>query len=159
MLKSCLDEWYPLPLKEYSDLKSTFANFLGDYVSFQPEKCPLLLFISLLKTSVLLMDEHLPVLYLELLEVCREITELMIVLPWNLLPPPWKLMSFLLQLQSCLPWWSWLPVAIYFCLPLLRYCYWNEGPDRKGFLQSSSSRKTFFELFFNFIDSLILLIL
>ena len=46
-----------------------------------------------------------------------------------------------------------LSVAICFCPPLLRCCYWNEGPHRKGFLLLSSFRKTSLELFFDLTDS------
>ena len=69
----------PLPLTEYPGLKSTFANLLRS--DFQLEECLLLLLTSLLKTSILLMDERLPALHLELLEMCRETVELVMFLP------------------------------------------------------------------------------
>ena len=50
----------------------------------------------------------------------------------------------------------WLPrllVEIWFWPPLLGCCWWNEGPDQKSFLLSSSFRKTYFDLFFNFANS------
>ena len=71
----------PLPLTEYSSLKSTFANLLRSDLSFQLEECLLLLLTSLLKTNVLLMVEYLPTLYLELLEMCRETVKLVMLLP------------------------------------------------------------------------------
>ena len=71
----------PLPLTEYPGLESTFANLLRSDSSFQLEECSLLLLTCLLKTSVLLMDERLPVLHLELPEMCRETVELVMLLP------------------------------------------------------------------------------
>ena len=71
----------PLPLTEYPGLESTFANLLRSDLSFQLEECSMLLLTCLLKTSVLLMDERLPALQLELLEMCRETVELVMVLP------------------------------------------------------------------------------
>ena len=52
-----------LPLTEYPGLKSTFANLLRSDLNFQLEECPLFLLASLLKTSVLLMNERLPALH------------------------------------------------------------------------------------------------
>ena len=91
----------PLPLTEYPDSESTFVNLLNSDLSFQLEKCLLLLLTSLLKTSVLLMDERLPAVHLELLDMCRERVELVMLLPRNLLSPPSKFVSFLLQLRLC----------------------------------------------------------
>ena len=71
----------PLPLTEYPGLESTFANLLRSDLSFQLEECSLLLLTSLFKTSVLLMDERLPALHLELLEMCRKTVELVMFLP------------------------------------------------------------------------------
>ena len=71
----------------------------------------------------------------------------------NLPPPPWKFVSFLLQLQFCFAWLPRSSVAICFCPPLLRCCCWSEEPDRKGFLLSSSFSKTSLELFFDLTDS------
>ena len=73
--------------------------------------------------TALKMDERFPALHLELLEMCRETVELVTLLPWNLLPPPWKFLSFLLQLQFCLARLPRLSVAICFCSPLLRCCW------------------------------------
>ena len=70
-----------LPLTEYPGLKSTFANLLRSDLNFQLEECLLLLLTSLLKTSVLLMDERLPALHLELPEMCQETVELVMLLP------------------------------------------------------------------------------
>ena len=75
----------PLPLTEYPGSESTFVNLLKSDLSFQLEKCLLLLLTSLLKTSILLMDERLPAVHLELLEMCRERVELVMLLPRNLL--------------------------------------------------------------------------
>ena len=143
----------PLPLTEYSSLKSTFSNLLRSDLSFQLEECLLLLLTSLLKTNVLLMDEHLPTLHLELLEMCRETVKLVMLLPWNLLLPSWKFVSFLLQLQFFFAWLPRLSVAICFYPPLLQCCCWNEEPDRKGFLLLSSFIITSLELFFDLTDS------
>ena len=78
----------PLPLTEYPGLESTFANLLRSDLSFQLGECSLLLLTSLLKTSVLLINERLPALHLELPEMCQEKVELVMLLPWNLLPLP-----------------------------------------------------------------------
>ena len=83
----------PLPLTEYPGLESTFANLLRSDLSFQLEECSLLLLTCVLKTSILLMDECLPALHLELLEMCWETVELVVLLPRNLLPLPWKFVS------------------------------------------------------------------
>ena len=71
----------PLPLTEYPGLESTFANLLRSDLFFQLGECSLLLLTSLLKTSVLLMDERFPAVHLELLEMCRETVELVTLLP------------------------------------------------------------------------------
>ena len=71
----------PLPLTEYPGSESTFANLLRSELSFQLEECLLLLLTSILKTSVLLMDERLPALHMELLEMCQETAELVLLLP------------------------------------------------------------------------------
>ena len=71
----------PLPLTEYPGLESTFANLLRSDLFFQLGECSLLLLTSLLKTSVLLMDERLPALHLELPEMCQETVELVMLLP------------------------------------------------------------------------------
>ena len=68
-------------MTEYPGLKSTFDNLLRSGLSFQLEECLLLLLTSLLKTSVLLMDERFPAVHLELLEMCRETVELVTLLP------------------------------------------------------------------------------
>ena len=70
----------PLPLTEYPGSKSTFTNLLRSDLSFQLEEYLLLLLTSLLTTRVLLMDERLPALHLELLEMCRETVELVMLL-------------------------------------------------------------------------------
>ena len=75
------------------------------------------------------------------------------LLPWTLLSPPRKFVSFLLQLEFCFVWLLQLSVTICFCPPLLRYCCWNKGSDRKRFSLSSSFRKTSLELFFDLTDS------
>ena len=67
---------------------STFTNLLISDLSFPLEECLLLLLTSLLKRSVLLMDESLPALHLELLGMFRETVELVMLLPRNLQPPP-----------------------------------------------------------------------
>ena len=67
---------------------STFTNLLISDLSFPLEECLLLLLTSLLKRSVLVMDESLPALHLELLGMFRETVELVMLLPWNLQPPP-----------------------------------------------------------------------
>ena len=82
-------------------IKSTFVNLLISNLSFQLEECLLLFSTSLLKTTVLLINERLTALSLELLDMYWETVELVIFLPWNLPPPPWKPMFFLLQFQSC----------------------------------------------------------
>ena len=69
----------PLPLTEYPGSESTFVNLLKSDLSFQLEECLLLLLTSLLKTSVLLMDERFPAVHLELLEMCRETVELVLL--------------------------------------------------------------------------------
>ena len=71
----------PLPLTEYPGSESTFVNLLKSDLSFQLEECLLLLLTSLLKTRVSLMDEHLPALHMELLEMCQETGELVLLLP------------------------------------------------------------------------------
>ena len=91
----------------------------------------LLVLVLSLATDHYLQTFLIPGLHLELLEMWREAVELVMLLPWNLLPPPWK----------CL------------CHTLLRCCCWNEGPDRKGFSLSSSFRKTSLQLFFDLTDS------
>ena len=91
------------------------------------------------------MDERLPSLHLELLEMCQEI-----VSRWcfylEIRPPPWKFVSFLRLLQFCL---AWSPSItrndLFFPSALMLFCR-NERSDRKGFLLSSSFRKTFFDL-------------
>ena len=77
----------PLPLTEYPGSESTFVNLVKSDSSLQLEECLLLLLTSLLKRSVLLMDERLPAPHLGLLEMCRETVELVMLLPRNLLPP------------------------------------------------------------------------
>ena len=49
--------------------------------------------------------------HLELLEMCRKKVKLVIILPWNL-PPPWKLVPFLLKFQF-FPWLPRLTVECY----------------------------------------------
>ena len=99
------------------------------------------------------MDEHLPALYTELLEISRKTIVLVIFLHWKLQPPLRKLVLFLLQLQFCLPSFPWSLLAICFCVSFLWYCFESKMPDRKGFLLFSRFRKTSFELFFNETDS------
>ena len=79
--------------------------------------------------------------------------ELVMLLPWNLLPLPWKFVYFPLHLQFCFARLHRLFIAICFYPPHLRCCCWNEGPDQKGLLLSSSFRKTFLELFFDLTNS------
>ena len=85
--------------------------------------------------------------------MCWETVELVMFLPWNLLPLPWKLVSFLLELQFCFPWLPRLPIRICFCHFLLSCCCWNEGPNLKGFVLLSSFRKASIDFFFDFTDS------
>ena len=85
------------------------------------------------------MDERLPAQRYELLEICKETVELVILLPWYLMPPPWIFVSFLLQLQFCFVSLPQSFVAICFFPPLLWCCYWNEGPETLGKLPWSFS--------------------
>ena len=91
------------------------------------------------------MDERLPSLHLELLEMCQEIVSRLC----------FTLKSGHRLENSCLSCacsnFVWLdrlrlPVMICFSPPLLCCCCRNERSDRKGFLLSSSFRKTFFDL-------------
>ena len=79
------------------------------------------------------MDEHLPALYTELLEISRKTIVLVIFLHWKLQPPLRKLVLFLLQLQFCLPSFPWSLLAICFCASFLWYCFESKMPDRRDF--------------------------
>ena len=67
----------PLLLTEYPGLKSAFANLPRSDLFIQLEEYLLFFMRSVLKTSNLLIDERLPGLYLEKLEMHRETVELM----------------------------------------------------------------------------------
>ena len=74
-VKGCLERYFVslLPLKVNVDPKSASANILE--VTYPPIKRLLVLLTSILKETVLLVDELLPTLYLELLERCHKIIE------------------------------------------------------------------------------------